>query len=67
MVSGVILHSWLTQDKYLFTFGEISFIEKQDIAMTPHNIILLDKNKFMSKYLGNKLWEMILLRKFKKK
>lgn len=32
--------------------------------MTPHNIILLAKNQFMSEYLGNKLWEMILLRKF---
>ena len=51
------------QEKLLSTFDEISFSEKQDITMAPSNVILLAENQFAREYLGNRVWQMILLRK----
>ena len=31
--------------------------------MTPSNVILLAENQFVREYVGNKIWQMILLRK----
>lgn len=55
-VSEVILHFRAYQIKRDNYYDDISFRDKQDIAMAPNNVIFFADNQFRSRYLGRKIW-----------